>query len=120
MPQLPEEKSGQTSGRERELRGAGRWGCDLRLLLRSWSGDLDFFPLGTGWAALFSLLVVYRAGMANRASAKPGEQRRETWAGFLGEHLPVLLVCQGSLWLAQDASLFPQAVLTSDSRASIS
>lgn len=76
MPQLPEEKSGQTSGRERELWGAGRWGGDLRLLLRSWSGDLDFLPLGTGWAALFSLLVVYRAGMANRASAKPGEQRQ--------------------------------------------
>lgn len=70
---------------------AGLW-----LLLPSWSGDLDFFPLGTGWAAVFPLLVVCRAGMANQASTEPGEQTGKPGLASRGASA-VPVVHQGSL-----------------------
>lgn len=62
-----------------------------------WSADLDFFPLGTGWAAVLSLLVVCRAGVAHQASTEPGEQRQGSLKWLLGGHLPMLMVQQDSL-----------------------
>lgn len=80
--QLPEEKSSQTSGFGRGMEKVNWWVAALRFLVLSWSGDLDFFLLGTGWAATLSLLVVYRAGVANQASTEPGNRDREAWAGI--------------------------------------
>lgn len=53
----------------------------------SWSGDLGFSSLGTGWAAAVSLLVICRASVAEQASAEPGRQRQ----GSLGWPLQLAL-----------------------------
>lgn len=116
VPSSPASRSKEWSDfRVRKRNG----GCRLVRQLLSWPGVLDFFPLGTGWAAALSLLVVYRAGMANQASTEPGEQRQGSLGLLRGEHLPILMVLQqGSFWLARDASLFLQAILIPHSGAS--
>lgn len=45
----------------------------------SWSDSLGFPFLEARWAAVPPLPVVHRAGMADAASAEPGEQRRAEW-----------------------------------------
>lgn len=47
------------------------------VLDESQSENLGVSPLGAGWAVALSLLVVHRAGMANQASAEPGEQMQK-------------------------------------------